>query len=82
MNYYIEWFGRRGGGSVVLLFVWGFFKCGICLVLGRMSEDTEEILPCFNIRNSQLISEIEDGRILKVFKLDNPVSHESDLLIQ
>lgn len=79
MNYYIEWFGRRGG-SVVLLFV--FFKCGICLVLGRMSEDTEEILPCFIIRNSQLISEIEDGRILKVFKLDNPVSHESDLLIQ
>jgi len=60
-----------------------FFKCGVCLILGRMSEDTEEIQPCFLISNRLLISEMQAWdyrRILKVFQLDNPASHESDLL--
>lgn len=70
-----------GGGGA--LFFCLFFKYGTCLVLGRMSEDTEEILPCSIISNRLLISEMEDWdyrRILKVFELDNPASHESDLL--
>lgn len=65
----------------------GFLFCWVLsavrLVLGRMSEDTEEILPCSIISNRLLISEMEDWdyrKILKVFKLDNPASHESDLL--
>lgn len=73
--------GTGKEGRVVCLLV--CFSSTVCLVLRRKPGDIGEILPCSFISKSLIISEAEgrdSRRILEVFKLDHPASHESDLL--